>query len=99
MDGDAKHQWLAQKKLNEADTSNTYFWNIDRKPNPSKNIFYGDSQTWLDTAHTKFVQVVFFRHNFNSGYPNRELLSLRHADATNVGFNDGHVSAGKRMDS
>ena len=98
MDGDASYQWLVQKKFDAADTSNTYFWNIDRKPNPSKNIFYGDSQTWLDTAHTKFVQVVFFRHNFNSGYPNRELLSLRHADATNVGFNDGHVESLKKGD-
>jgi prepilin-type N-terminal cleavage/methylation domain-containing protein/prepilin-type processing-associated H-X9-DG protein len=91
---------ISRKKLLAEDTSGErlYFRNFDRIKNPHKSIYYGDSQYYYDTAYTKFSQSSFFLKKFNSSYLFRPLLSLRHQDATNVGFVDSHVETLKKLD-
>ena len=100
-DGDAKHKWLSKTKFQSTDSSDSYFWNLDRFPKPAERIFYGDTlktYTIYDRNNRPRAQVAFFQNRFNSTYPARPLLDLRHADSTNVGFMDGHVENPKKLD-
>ena len=100
-DGDAKHKWLSQTKHLSTDTSSSYFWNLDRFPKPAERIMYGDTmQTYAisDRNNRTKAQSPFFQNRFNNSYPTRPLLDLRHADAANVGFMDGHVASPKKLD-
>ena len=97
-DGYAKYRWLDYnaKKFDSTEAKNSTFWNIDRRPDPQNAIFYGDTQVYLDTTHTTIVQSSFFTSNFNNSYTEYPLLGMRHADAANVGFMDGHVESPKK---
>lgn len=91
---------ISRQRLLAEDTSGerVYFWNFDRIKNPHKSIYYGDSQYYYDTAYTSFSQSSYFLKKFSSSYLSRPLLSLRHQDATNVGFVDSHVETLKKLD-
>ncbi|MBR2363894.1 MAG: type II secretion system protein [Lentisphaeria bacterium] len=93
---------ITRAKLLETDTSGQrpYFWNFDRVKDPHKKIYYGDSQHYYDTTNTKFAQAPYFLTRFKGGETGKSkpLLSLRHGDATNVGFVDSHVETLKKLD-
>ena len=100
-DGDAKHRWLSKTKQLSTDSSDSYFWNLDRFPKPAERIMYGDTmQTYAisDRNNRPKAQSPFFQNRFNDSYPSRPLLDLRHLDAANVGFMDGHVASPKKLD-
>ena len=101
-DGNGKHRWLVNSmKFDSAHRGATYFWNLDRHPTPAQVLYYGDTlQTYAitDRNNRTKAQAAFFQGRFNSTYPARPLLDLRHADSTNVGFMDGHVENPKKLD-
>ena len=101
-DGFKQYRWLSQTKQFSTDSSASYFWNLDRYPKPAERIYYGDTQqTYEITARNNRTkaQVGFFKDSINaSSYPNNPLLHLRHLDAANVGFMDGHVASPKKLD-
>lgn len=98
-DDKPEHVWLTRAKLYAEDTSGQrpYFWNLDRRPDPSNYIFYGDSQASLSES-PYIVQHEFFLSYKSSSYDNSPLLGLRHSDSANVGFVDGRVDTLKKGD-
>ncbi|MBO5761308.1 MAG: type II secretion system protein [Lentisphaeria bacterium] len=94
--------WLSKAYYLSTDTSGQrpYFWNFDRVPDPQKRIYYGDSQAYANTEQTEFAQSAYFLTKFTTSTTGtgKPLLSLRHQDATNVGFVDAHVETLKKVD-
>ena len=92
MDTEAKYKWFKQFS-NYSGDDGLYFCNIDRKPQPSETIYYGDSQSLFSG---RIVHAQFFKRKKSDD--GSAFLGLLHGGATNLGFNDGHTDSLRRED-